>query len=68
MSERYFRIVLGAWLIGALVLNSTPMVLALLALLLFEGVTNLRVPRLLGQLRNGGIEAVESSCAGHFPF
>jgi len=53
MSEKNFRIVLGAWLIAGLLLNSPAVVYALLAVLLFEGVTNLRVPGLLTRLRSG---------------
>ena len=51
MSERNFRIVLGAWLTLGLLLNSPQVVYALVGLLLFEGVTNLRMPGLIGRVR-----------------
>ena len=53
MSEKNFRIVLGAWLVLGLLLNSVPVIYALLALLLFEGLTNLRIPRVLVKVRSG---------------
>lgn len=53
MSEKNFRIVLGAWLILGLLVNSPPVVYALIAVLLFEGVTNLRIPAQLVRLRAG---------------
>lgn len=53
MSERYFRIIVGLWLIAGLFLASVEIVYALAALLLFEGVTNQRVPALVSRLRYG---------------
>lgn len=51
MSERHFRIVLGIWLILGLYLNIIEIVYALIGLLLFEGLTNLRIPKLVNKLR-----------------
>lgn len=59
MSESNFRIVLGVWLVSALYLNSALLVQALLVLLLIEGVTNLRIPRLLSRLRGQGNPQVQ---------
>lgn len=53
MSEKNFRIVLGAWLVMGLLLNSVPLIYALVALLLFEGLTNLRIPGLLVRAGSG---------------
>ncbi len=53
MSEKNFRIVLGAWLIIGLLINSPYVIYALVGLLLFEGITNLRVPLLITRLRFG---------------
>jgi len=53
MSERHFRVVLGLWLILGLYLNIIEIVYALIGLLLFEGITNLRIPRLVTKLRSG---------------
>ncbi len=62
MSERAFRVVLGLWLLAALVWNNRLLHQALVAWLLFEGVTNLRVPKLIGWLRYGRLEASDSAC------
>jgi hypothetical protein len=53
MSEKNFRIVLGAWLVAALLIDSQGLMYALIGLLLLEGVTNLRVPRMMVRLRSG---------------
>lgn len=53
MSEKNFRIILGAWLIMGLLINSPYVIYALVGLLLFEGVTNLRVPCLITRARFG---------------
>jgi len=53
MSEKNFRIVLGAWLVVGLFVDSSLVIYALLGLLLFEGVTNLRVPALVTRIRSG---------------
>lgn len=59
MSEKNFRIILGAWLITGLLINSPAVIYALAGLLLFEGVTNLRVPGLVARVRFG--EAAETA-------
>lgn len=53
MSERYFRIVIGLWLVSGLFLDSAETIAVLLCLLLFEGITNFRVPLILSRLRYG---------------
>jgi hypothetical protein len=53
MSENNFRIILGAWLVAALMINSVHLMYALVGLLLFEGITNLRVPTVMARLRSG---------------
>ena len=53
MSERYFRIVIGVWLIAGLFLGAVEFIYILSALLLVEGVTNYRVPALISRLRYG---------------
>jgi hypothetical protein len=53
MSERYFRIIVGLWLITGLFLGLMEVIYALTAVLLFEGVTNQRVPALVSRLRYG---------------
>ena len=52
MSEKNFRIVLGAWLVAGLLLNSQYVIYALTGLMLFEGLTNIRVPGLITRMRS----------------
>ncbi len=49
--ESTFRVILGLWLLAALSFELHIMTLALVGLLLFEGITNLRIPLLLSRLR-----------------
>ena len=60
MSEKNFRIILGTWLILGLFINSPYVIYALVTLLIFEGVTNLRIPGLVSQMRFGTQAAVKS--------
>lgn len=70
MSERTFRLILGAWLILALFFKLPQLVLALMALLTFEGITNWRIPLLVTNLRAGStstdIPPNASTCALSF--
>lgn len=43
---------MGAWLIAGLLLNSHYVIYALAGLLLFEGLTNIRVPGLISRMRS----------------
>lgn len=51
MSERTFRLIMGAWLVLALLFKLPQAILALMALLTFEGITNWRIPLLVSRLR-----------------
>ncbi len=51
MKESTFRVILGLWLLVALSFELHIMTLALVGLLLFEGMTNWRIPLLLCRLR-----------------
>jgi len=53
MTESQFRIILGLWLIAGLYLNSVQVMYALMLVLLFEGVTNLRIPTIVSRIRYG---------------
>lgn len=53
MSERVFRFILGASLILLLYLQAEIFVYAYIGVLLFEGITNCRVPILVSKLRYG---------------
>lgn len=67
MSEKHFRIILGAWLITGLFLNSPYVIHALVALLVFEGVTNLRMPGLVTRARVGKQANMELAAEGANP-
>lgn len=51
MTERAYRIVLGVTLLVLLFLKQDTLILAYIGLLIFEGVTNLRIPILVSRLR-----------------
>ena len=53
MSERVFRIILGASLLISLFLKNETFIYAYIGLLLFEGITNWRIPILVSKLRYG---------------
>lgn len=66
MTERHFRIIMGLWLVTGLYLNSVEIIYALLGLLIFEGITNFRVPLLVCKIRFGskhpGLEKKSKTC------
>lgn len=51
MTHRIYRFVLGVLLLVSLYFNFRGVVLALIAMLLLEGVTNVRIPRLISRFR-----------------
>ncbi len=53
MSNRFYRLVFGTLLLLALYFDWQPVLYGLVAVALFEGVTNLRIPRLVCRLRTG---------------
>ncbi|HEY9199695.1 MAG TPA: DUF2892 domain-containing protein [Gammaproteobacteria bacterium] len=53
MSERAFRFILGASLIFLLYMQADALVYVYIGILLFEGLTNWRVPLLVSRLRYG---------------
>jgi len=58
MSERNFRLLIGVWLMLALVAALPLPIYILMGVLLFEGITNWRVPALVTRLRSGSAPAV----------
>lgn len=71
MSERNFRIILGASLLLLLYLHLDYGVYLYMGLLAFEGVTNWRVPKLVSRLRYGkqfNMDEVLSPNCGRIPF
>jgi hypothetical protein len=53
MTDRVFRLFIGACILAALCLEQRPLMLGLIAVLLFEGLTNWRIPLLVSRLRYG---------------
>lgn len=64
MTDRVFRLFIGACILSSLCLENRLLMIGLIAVLLFEGFTNWRVPMLVSQLRYGSnaAPAVEKSC------
>jgi len=70
MTERAYRIILGVALLVLLFLKQNVLIHALIGLLIFEGVTNLRIPILVSRLRFGaaGHPNLLSSECSKIPF
>jgi len=68
MSERQFRIVIGIWLILGLYLDIKEIVYALIGLLLFEGLTNQRIPKLVSKLRAVSAQSAPTQTANNYRF
>lgn len=65
MTERFFRILLGASLLMLLFLGTRELVLAYIGLLLFEGITNWRIPILVSKVRYGSdFTKAVNACGG----
>lgn len=62
MSERFFRLIVGALLLGCLYFEVATGIPLLIALLAAEGLTNYRIPTLVTRLRLAGGTAFEDSC------
>lgn len=71
MNERMFRFILGATLMLLLLFQQDQLIYAYIAVLLFEGITNWRIPILVSRVRYGNqfnaIENTEGECA-RIPF
>lgn len=65
MTERTFRIIVGALLLAGLYIDWAPLVWTLIGILLFQGVTNWRVPRLIAHLRYGQQVPIGPCCGVH---
>ena len=53
MNERTFRLILGSTLLLLIYLDSMPLYYAYIGILLFEGITNFRIPILINKFRYG---------------
>ncbi len=63
MTERTFRIFFGASLVLALYFDLRPLVLGLIGLLAFQGITNWRITHFISRLRHGNGDVAEAPCA-----
>lgn len=61
MSERFFRLIVGTFLLGSLYFEFQGGILFLIGLLTIEGLTNYRVPGLVTRLRSAGAEEFQDS-------
>ena len=55
MTERSFRLVVGIWLVVGLLLAAPGAIQVLILVLLFEGLTNWRLPMLIARLRGAPV-------------
>lgn len=60
MTERQFRLFIGTCILAALYFDLRNLMIGLIAILMFEGLTNWRVPLLISRLRYGS-SAVQST-------
>ena len=63
MSERTFRIFIGAALLLGLYFNLPPVVYSVIAIMGFQGITNWRITRIVSRLRYGPAVVLEPCCA-----
>lgn len=68
MSERIFRLIQGACLLLLLFFQQEPLIHAYIALLLFEGITNWRIPILVSKLRYGEVREPSGTSCRNIPF
>lgn len=61
MTERFFRLIVGSLLLGALYFELPALVPALIAVLTLEGATNYRIPLVLARWRAAGAPEFEDS-------
>lgn len=64
MTERSFRIILGGLLLAALYFDLAFLVWGIIGILLFQGITNWRIPVLVSRLRYGPGIHLYRCCAG----
>lgn len=67
MSERIYRLLIGLSVLGILYLDSRPAMYGVIAVLVFEAVTNWRIPLLVSRIRYGKAEIGEPAdreCGG----
>jgi hypothetical protein len=65
MTERSYRLIVGLSVLAILYFNSRIAMYALITLLVFEAMTNWRVPRIVSRLRRGEIGINNHVATGH---
>lgn len=65
MTERVYRLIIGLSLLGILYLNSRPAMYGLIALMIFEAITNWRIPLLVSRLRSSTTETHNQVASAH---
>jgi len=65
MTERIYRLIIGLTVLGILYLDSRPAMSVLIALLVFEGITNWRIPLLVSRLRGDVNRVARQADAEH---
>lgn len=69
MSERSFRLLIGVWLVVMLMMNQPLGLYVLTAVLVFEGLTNWRIPTLISRYCHGEDQPREDTdCTCSSPF
>ncbi|NOX08437.1 MAG: hypothetical protein GXP22_02920 [Gammaproteobacteria bacterium] len=65
-----FRVIIGLWIVVGLYIPSMDVIYALVVVLLFEGLTNFRVPAMISRLRYGADTLVNdpNACGNCFSF
>jgi hypothetical protein len=64
MTERIYRLIIGLLLLGILYLDWRAGLYALITLLVFEAVTNWRIPGLISRFRHGGTKHIGQAESG----
>ncbi len=62
MSERFFRLIVGALLLAFLYFELPNAIPVLIGILVLEGITNYRIPLIVSRLRSTGQGAFGDSC------
>lgn len=62
MTERTFRIFIGGALLLGLYFDLKPLVYTLIGIMLFQGITNWRLTRIVSRLRYGSVVALGPCC------
>lgn len=68
MTERWYRLLQGMYLVAALYIENDAMIYAFMVLLSVEAIVNIRVPLLISKLTNGTNDQVEDETEECYTF